>query len=137
MSKLVTLIVFVTIIEILFWSFGLLNEGGSMQLLDKVGIIHLEGIHKGNVLYDIIFALGGITLAGVAIAALRGSVSLDMVLFVTVGVLLVPVFFGVLQDMIIIFGFVSKVNILFALLLFAPLVILFIMSIFEWMQGRP
>ena len=134
MSRIVVATLIITVTILLFHFAGIIPDGTPTGfVLGKLGLIHPENFDS-TAFYKIIIGLGALGIGGVTIS-LFASKSLETAIFYGVGILLVPFLLSMILDLILIFGLLSQFNNFLAVIVIAPLLVVWLVSIYDWVRG--
>lgn len=120
------------IVWILLFNFAGLMDGGSTYLLKSVGILSPENL--GTTQFYITFvAIFAVTIAGIAIGAtvFRDASIILLIKNVAIGELMVVL----IWDLLALYRVVIITNRYVALLIFAPLMLVYLLTLAEWVRG--
>lgn len=134
MSKLINLIIFTSVLVLLLHFAGVLtDEEGTGYLLKHLGITDPSNIGS-KTFWTTLAGLGAIAATGVTIGTLRGTSGME-IMMLTVGVVMIPIFFLIAWDLVALFNIFAEISRAFAVLIFSPLLILYALSVYEWLRG--
>jgi len=131
MGKLTTYIIVMSGLMLLFYFTGLLpkNITANSTLLNL--LLTPEGMPEGTTSAEVILVLEGITAIGIiAIGILTHN--LELAVMGSFAMYL----FNLLWDFLVVFDKVFSTNPVIAILLFSPLLLLYMVTILEWWRGR-
>ncbi len=138
MGKLTTFIFVFGGLLLLFYFTGLLQEceddGMCMsvtpnsKMLDL--LMHPENMQNSDFSLTALLVLSGTLVGAIAIGILTGRP--ELALLAPIGIFLM----GLLWDFLYVFNRVRAENPVFAVLFFAPVMIMFVITIMDWWRGR-
>ncbi len=128
MGKFGTYVVVMSGLMLLFYFTGITEQTGTTTLLNL--LLNPEGFQETPIAIKAIAVLTGILASAIVVGfAIAGNVELGvMVAFTTF-------LFNSLWDFIAVFNKVAAVNPVIAILIFSPLLLLFIVTMIEWWRG--
>lgn len=128
MAKMTNFLMIMTGIVILFYFFGYIENTFSSEILNIV--FNPESIEVSRLILTI---TGFVTAAiGISIAAIKlGQIQTDFIVFAP----MVAVFLSFLWDFISIITVISSFNPYIAVILFSPLIVVYLITILEWWRG--
>ena len=117
---------------ILLFNFAGLLDGGSTYLLNNIGILNPENLGSTQ-FYTTLVAIFAVTIAGVAIGStvFRDASIILLIKNVAIGELLVVL----LWDLLALFRVMTITNRYIALLIFVPLMLVYLLTLAEWVRG--
>jgi len=131
-SKVITLIVFLTVTVLLFVFSGTL-EGGS-YLLESIGIDDPANIANTS-FWGLLATMGALSVVGAIVGAIVTR-SLQGILFFSVGAGMIPILRAMFMDLILVFNQLRNVNDALAIILIAPILVVIVFIIYDWIRGR-
>ena len=128
MGKFGTYVVIMSGLMLLFYFTGITEQTGTTTLLNL--LLNPEGFQETPISIKAIAALTGILASAIVVGfAIAGNVELGvMVAFTTF-------LFNSLWDFLNVFNKVASVNPVIAVLIFSPLLFLFVVTTVEWWRG--
>ena len=128
MGKFGTYVVVMSGLMLLFYFTGITEQTGTTTLLNL--LLNPEGFQDTPLAIKAIAVLTGILASAIVVGfAIAGNVELGvMVAFTTF-------LFNSLWDFINVYAKVASVNPVFAILIFSPLLFLFVVTTIEWWRG--
>ena len=128
MGKFGTYVVVMSGLMLLFYFTGITEQTGTTTLLNL--LLNPEGFQETPITIKAIAVLTGILASAIVVGfAIAGNVELGvMVAFTTF-------LFNSLWDFLAVFNKVAAVNPVIAVLIFSPLLFLFIVTTIEWWRG--
>jgi len=127
-SYLLTLIVLI----LLFHFAGYLNETGTSYLLDNLGITNPQNIGT-TTWWATMTAITTLTIVGVTIGLYYGK-GAAIVLLPSV-LAIASLLFLIGWDLIALFNILLQTNTTFATLIISPLIVIYVMTVVEWIRG--
>jgi len=131
MSKFTNYLFLISGLIGVFWAFGLL-EGGTTSTFLNI-IINPEQILSAE-FFRTLFDPTQSTLYGV-LAAAAGIILARYRSDLTIFAAAIPVLISYGLDLIIIFNTVKDINEVFAILVFAPMIVVYVITVAEWWRG--
>lgn len=121
------------VVWILFFHFAGLIEGtGTSYVLNNLGVTNPENFGTTQ-FYAIISGISILALAGISIGLVFGRNSEIILLTTTISLALL--FLLILWDFIALFNVLRLTNHFLAIMIISPLMIIFILTIYEWVRG--
>ena len=134
MSRLVVATLIITVTILLFHFAGIIPSGTPTGfVLGNLGLLHPENFDSTS-FYQTLILLGALGVGGVTIS-LFVSKSLETAVFYGVGIILVPLLLSMLWDLILIFNQLSQLSNFLAVVIIAPLIVVWLMSLYDWVRG--
>jgi hypothetical protein len=130
MGKLTNYLLLISVLLLLFHFGGLIADTPISYLLDNF-LLRPENAQSSNFYLIIWGILAGATTAGVLIGFITHQ-SPEFYIFLA----LAPVFFLIGWDLVEIIVQVAQTNRYITLLLFSPLLLVYILSVVEWLRNR-
>lgn len=132
MGKLVTYISFMIFIDLFFIITGQIGQVSSSSIILNA-ILNLGNIF-GSSFYILLFvtAIGGIAVTSGVTTGIINKAGIDLLAFTATAVSLS----FLVGDFLSIFNYLFTLNEVLAVLIMAPIIILFLLSIFEWLRGK-
>lgn len=120
------------VVWVLLFNFAGLLGGGSTYLLNNIGILNPENLGSTQ-FYITMVAIFAVTIAGVAIgsAVFRDASIILLIKNVAIGELLIVL----LWDLLALYRVVTLTNRYIALLIFVPLMLVYLLTLAEWVRG--
>jgi len=136
MARTITMMLIVSVVVLLFHFSGLLSGNPSLNgyLLSNLGLTTPENIGTTS-FWVTLLTISTISIAGAVISGLITR-SLEFSLFVGVGVVIVPIFLGMIQDLILIYLKISETSPMLAVMIVSPLMVTWGLTIYDWVRGR-
>jgi len=135
MGKMINFVAFLIVINLLFHFAGLIPEHTATgYLLKTLGITDPENFDSTR-LWIILAGLTGVIAAGITAGLIRGISPLDIV-SMEAAVLLVPVLIAIGWDMILLFLMFKEISVALATVIFSPLLVIYALTVFDWVRGR-
>lgn len=140
MGKLTTYMLVLSGLMLLFYFTGLTQDcsdglcnGATPNSALLNAVMHPENIQEMPTWTKILLALEGVgaILGGIAIGYFSGG-NLQAIVTAPVAIF----FFSLLADFLYVFNRVREVNSFFAIVLFGPVIFLYVITIIEWWTGR-
>ena len=122
------------VVWVLLFNFAGLMDGGSAYLLKNVGILNPENLGT-TVFYTTLLGIFAVTLAGIFIgsAIARDASVVLLIKTVLIGELLMVL----LWDLVALFNVLVLTSKPVALLIFVPLMLVYLLTGVEWVRGFP
>ena len=132
MGKLVTYLSILIFVDLLFIVTGQIGAISSTSIILNT-ILDLGNLF-GSPFYILLFvtAIGGIAVTSGVTTGILNKAGIDLLAFVVTAVALAAL--G--GDFLSIFTYLFALNEILAMFIMAPLIILFLMSVFEWLRGK-
>jgi hypothetical protein len=132
MAKIHAYIITITVLILLFNFGGLISNTGTSYVLGQMGLREPQNFDDTS-FYATLIAITTISLAGVSIGLIYGR-SADMILLASVvSIAAYTVLIG--WDLIVLFNTLRQVNTFLATMVTGPVLILFFLSVAEWVRG--
>ncbi len=147
MSRLTTMILFISIILLLFHFGGMFGDASAVNCSDSTTFGSLNGYilntlgatcpqnFGSSTMWTTIAGLGALALAGIIVGGILTK-SLDLTLFAGGGIFLIGIFILIGWDLIFVFGKLREVNNMLAVMLISPMLIAYVLAIYDWARGR-
>ncbi len=131
MGKLISYLSLIVLIDLIFLITGQLTQSSPTSVIINA-ILDPSNIETSQLF--ILLITGGISLLAVGAAVVVGVISrsFEIVLFIPVAISL-SVLIG---DFATVFVYLASINIVWATIIMAPIMILFVMTIVEWLRGK-
>lgn len=131
MGKLIGYLSIIVLIDLIFLITGQLTSSSPTSVIINA-ILDPSNIESSQLF--ILLITGGISLLAVGAAVVVGVISrsFEIVLFVPVAISL-SVLIG---DFATVFVYLASINVVWATVIMAPIMILFVMTIVEWLRGK-
>lgn len=131
MGKLISYLSIIVLIDLIFLITGQLTQSSPTSVIINA-ILDPSNIQSSQLF--ILLITGGISLLAVGAAVVVGVISrsFEIVLFVPVAISL-SILIG---DFATVFVYLASINVVWATVIMAPIMILFVMTIVEWLRGK-
>ncbi len=131
MGKLISYLSIIVLIDLIFLITGQLTQSSPTSVIINA-VLDPANIETSQLF--ILLITGGISLLAVGAAVVVGVISrsFEIVLFVPVAISL-SVLIG---DFATVFVYLASINVVWATVIMAPIMILFVMTIVEWLRGK-
>jgi hypothetical protein len=135
MGKVNNYLVILIVTIILFHAGGLMSGGGSTYLLGNLGILNPENFRASTFVLTLLAIISASVTGGIFIGTITRSdpMSSAMLLSKTF-VLDILIIIG--WDLIALFLVLKDVNTTIAAIVFSPLIIVYVLSVYDWWRGR-
>ncbi len=132
MGKLVTYLSMMIFIDLFFIITGQIGQVSSTSIILNT-ILDLSNIF-GSAFYILLFitAIGGIAVTSGVTTGIINKAGIDLLAFTATAVSLS----FLVGDFLSIFNYLFTLNAVLATLIMAPIIILFLLTIFEWLRGK-
>lgn len=132
MGKLVTMLILLIFIDILFLVTGQLDISSSTSVI--TGAILDPSLFKTSVFFLLFLGIGGIAglaaVSGVTTGTLVSATNILAFTFMAIGMI------GLLGDFITIYLTLRLYNEILAIMIMAPIIMIFAVTIAEWLRGK-
>ena len=129
MGKLTTYMIIISGLLLLFHLGGLVDETPNSEILTAV--LSPQNLQDTSFGLKAVVAIQFIGLAGAVVLGIRGG-NVELAASSAFAIFLLNAFW----DLTVVFNVIRNVNEVMALLIFSPIMILFIITILEWWRGR-
>ncbi len=131
MGKLISYLSLIVLIDLIFLITGQLTSSSPTSIIINA-ILDPANIEASQLF--VLLITGGISLLAVGAAVVVGVISrsFEIVLFIPVAISL-SVLIG---DFATVFVYLASINVVWATIIMAPIMVLFVMTIVEWLRGK-
>ncbi|KKN09623.1 hypothetical protein LCGC14_1044780 [marine sediment metagenome] len=131
MGKLISYLSIIVLIDLIFLITGQLTQSSPTSVIINA-VLDPANIEISQLF--ILLITGGISLLAVGAAVVVGVISrsFEIILFIPVAISL-SVLIG---DFATVFVYLASINVVWATVIMAPIMVLFVMTIVEWLRGK-